>query len=244
MTRFEGRTVAVTGGAVGIGRAIAERVGREGAHVVVVDLADGADTVAAVEEAGGTAEYRGGDVTSGDAMDAAFADLSLDALVNNAAYYAPLVGTKKRFDDIDEAEWDTVMDVNAKGVFLASKAALPHLGDGSAIVNISSSTALKGTTGFLHYVASKAAVVGMTRAMANELGDVGVRVNAVAPGFTVSEASLQNDEEYVAGRVESQAIQEAVEPRDIADTVAYLAGPESRRMTGQTLVVDGGKTFR
>ena len=244
MTRFEGRTVAVTGAASGIGRAIAERVGSAGGHVVVVDVADGAETVAAVEDAGGSAEYRAGDVTDGDAMDDAFAGLSLDALVNNAAYYAPLVGKKVRFDEIEEDEWDTVMAVNAKGVFVASKAALPTLNEGGAIVNISSSTALTGTTGFLHYVASKAAVIGMTRSMANEVGEIGVRVNAVAPGFTVSEASLQAGEEYVAGRVDSQAIAEAVEPRDIADAVAYLAGPDSRRVTGQTLIVDGGKTFR
>lgn len=244
MTRFEGRTVAVTGAASGIGRAIAERVGSEGGHVVVVDLADGAETVAAVEEAGGTAEYREGDVTDGSAMDAAFSGLSLDALVNNAGYYAPLVGSKTRFDGIEEDEWDTVMGVNAKGVFVASKAALPRLSEGGAIVNISSSTALKGTTGFLHYVASKAAVIGMTRSMANELGDLAIRVNAVAPGFTVSEASLQAGEEYVSGRVDSQAIAEPVEPRDIADAVAYFAGPDSRRVTGQTLIVDGGKTFR
>lgn len=250
------RTVAITGAAGGIGRAVARRLARDGAHVVVVDVSDGRETVAAIEDAGGTAEYRPGDVTDADAMDAAFEDLSLDALVNNAAYYAPLVGEKKRFDDIDESEWDAVMAVNAKGAFLASRAALPRFDDSGddtdgggaagatgSIVNIASTTAVKGTPGFLHYVASKAAVLGMTRAMANELGGVGIRVNAVAPGFTASEASMQAGDEYLDARVEGQAIPRPVRPDDVADAVAFLAGSGSEMISGQSLTVDGGKTM-
>lgn len=236
------RTALVTGAATGIGQAIAERLAAEGAHVVVTDIEDGSSTVDHIQEAGGSAEFREADVTDPDSLEAAFSGLELDALVNNAAYYAPLVGNKKRFDEIDPEEWDTVMGVNAKGVYLASRAALPHLNEGSAIVNISSSTALKGTSGFLHYVASKAAVLGMTRAMANELGDLDVRVNAVAPGFTASEASLQAGEEYVEGRAESQALSKrSIQPEDIADAVAFLAGPHSKMITGQTMTVDGGR---
>lgn len=236
------RTALVTGAATGIGQAIAERLAAEGAHVVVTDIEDGSNTVDRIEEAGGSAEFREADVTDPDSLEAAFSGLELDALVNNAAYYAPLVGNKKRFDEIDPEEWDTVMGVNAKGVYLASRAALPHLNEGSAIVNISSSTALKGTSGFLHYVASKAAVLGMTRAMANEVGDLDIRVNAVAPGFTASEASLQAGEEYVEGRAESQALSKrSIQPGDIADAVAFLAGPDSKMITGQTMTVDGGR---
>ncbi|MFW5918197.1 MAG: SDR family NAD(P)-dependent oxidoreductase [Haloferacaceae archaeon] len=236
------RTALVTGAAAGIGRAIAERLAAEGAHVVVTDIQDGSETVERIHEAGGSAEFREADVTDPGSLEAAFEGLELDALVNNAAYYAPLVGNKKRFDEIDPEEWDTVMGVNAKGVYLASRAALPHLREGSAIVNISSSTALKGTSGFLHYVASKAAVLGMTRAMANELGGLDVRVNAVAPGFTASEASLQAGEEYVEGRTESQALSKRpIQPDDIADAVAFLAGPDSTMVSGQTLTVDGGR---
>ena len=236
------RTALVTGAATGIGQAIAERLAAEGAHVVVTDIEDGSSTVDRIQEAGGSAEFREADVTDPDSLEEAFSGLELDALVNNAAYYAPLVGNKKRFDEIDPEEWDTVMGVNAKGVYLASRAALPHLNEGSAIVNISSSTALKGTGGFLHYVASKAAVLGMTRAMANELGDLDIRANAVAPGFTASEASLQAGEEYVEGRAESQALSKrSIQPGDIADAVAFLAGPDSKMITGQTMTVDGGR---
>jgi NAD(P)-dependent dehydrogenase (short-subunit alcohol dehydrogenase family) len=244
------RTAVVTGAATGIGQAIAERLAAEGAHVVVADVADGSETVEAVEAAGGSAEYRETDVTDPESLESTMAGLEVDALVNNAAYYAPLVGDKKRFDEIDPEEWDTVMGVNAKGVYLASRAALPHFradgagDDHGSIVNISSSTALKGTTGFLHYVASKAAVLGMTRAMANEVGDLGIRVNAVAPGFTASEASLQAGEEYVEGRADTQALSaRSIHPDDIADAVAFLAGPDSEMVSGQTLTVDGGKTF-
>ena len=236
------RTVLVTGAATGIGQAIAGRIAAEGAHVVVTDVQDGSETVESIIDAGGSAEFREADVTDSGSLEAALEGLELDALVNNAAYYAPLVGNKKRFDEIEPEEWDTVMGVNAKGVYLASRAALPHLEPGSAIVNISSSTALKGTTGFLHYVASKAAVLGMTRAMANELGDLDIRVNAVAPGFTASEASLQAGEGYVNTRAESQALSKrAIQPDDIADAVAFLAGPESEMISGQTLTVDGGR---
>lgn len=236
------RTVLVTGAATGIGRAIAERIAAEGAHVVVTDVQDGSETVASITDAGRSAEFREADVTDPDSLERALDGLELDALVNNAAYYAPLVGNKKRFDEIDPDEWDTVMGVNAKGVYLASRAALPRLAANSAIVNISSSTALKGTPGFLHYVASKAAVLGMTRAMANELGDLDIRVNAVAPGFTASEASLQAGEEYVEGRAESQALSKRpIQPEDIADAVAFLASPDSEMISGQTLTVDGGR---
>lgn len=236
------RTALVTGAATGIGQAIAERLAAEGAHVVVTDVQDGTETVEAIHDAGGSAEFREADVTDPESLSTAVDGLELDALVNNAAYYAPLVGNKKRFDEIDPEEWDTVMGVNAKGVYLASRAALPQLSTGSAIVNISSSTALKGTGGFLHYVASKAAVLGMTRAMANELGELDIRVNAVAPGFTASEASLQAGEEYVEGRAESQALStRSIQPTDIADAVAFLAGPHSQMVSGQTLTVDGGR---
>lgn len=242
MADLTGQTAVVTGAARGIGRAIAEVLGAGGAHVVATDVNDCAETAAAVEAAGGTAEARRADVTDEGSLAAAFDGLDLDVLVNNAAYYAPLVGDKKRFDAISREEWETVLDVNVTGTFLASKLALPGLADGGRIVNVSSSTAVTGTTGFLHYVASKAAVLGMTRAMANELGPDDIRVNAVMPGFTASEASLQAGETYLEERVENQALARPVEPADIADAVAFLAGPDSAMVTGQVLLVDGGKS--
>lgn len=243
MTDLSGRTALVTGGARGIGRAIAIRLARDGAFVVVTDVQDGTETVAAIEEAGGEGEFRAADVTDDGEMAAAVSGLDLDVLVNNAAYYAPLVADKKRFDEIDREEWETVLAVNATGPYVASKAALPHLGGGGSIVNLSSSTVHLGVPGFLHYVASKAALLGMTRAMATELGDLGIRVNAVTPGLTRSEATLQNDAAYLEDARRQQALPGPIEPEHVADTVAFLAGPDSRRVTGQVLNVDAGTSY-
>jgi NAD(P)-dependent dehydrogenase (short-subunit alcohol dehydrogenase family) len=242
MGELSGQTAVVTGAAQGIGRAIGEALGAAGAHVVATDVEACDETVAAVEAAGATAEARAVDVTDEASLAAGFDGLDLDVLVNNAAYYAPLVGDKKRFDEISREEWETVLDVNLTGVFLASKHALPTLGDGGRIINVSSSTAIKGSTGFLHYVATKAAVLGMTRAMANEVGPEAIRVNAVMPGFTASEASLQAGEDYLMDHVDSQALSRPVEPEDIANAVVFLAGPESSMVTGQALLVDGGSS--
>ncbi|RQG87938.1 SDR family oxidoreductase [Natrarchaeobius halalkaliphilus] len=236
-------TAVVTGGANGIGRAISVRLAADGAHVVVVDVADGSETVEAIVDAGGSAEYRSGDVTDAESMAAAMDGLEITTLVNNAAYYAPLVDDKKRFDEIDEDEWNDVLSVNVTGAFLASKAALPNIDPGSSIVNIASATVHTGVPGFLHYVASKGAIIGMTRAMATELGDVPVRVNAVTPGFTWSEASQQAGDEYLDQLRARQTLEETIEPEHIADAVAFLAGGESELMTGQVLNVDGGVTY-
>ena len=243
MTDLDGRTALVTGAAGGIGRAIATRLAQDGARVVVTDVQDASGTVEAIEDAGGSGEFREADVTEEAEMGAAVSGLDLDVLVNNAAYYAPLVRDKKRFDEIPRDEWETVLAVNVTGPFLACKAAVPRLTDDASIVNLSSSTVHLGVPGFLHYVTSKAAVVGMTRAMATELGDLGVRVNAVTPGLTHSEATLQNDDGYLAGAVEGQALPEPIEPEHVADAVAYLAGPDSARVTGQVLNVDAGSVY-
>lgn len=234
------RTAVVTGGSQGIGREICRKLAEAGCHVVVLDIEDGSETTAAIEDLGGTAEYRYADVTDEDSLASAFEGLELDVLVNNAAYYAPLVGNKCRFDEIAVDEWDQAMDVNAKGVFLTAKHALDGFDDGGSIVNISSAVVMRGTPGFLHYVASKAAVLGMTRAMANEIGDLGIRVNAITPGFTWSEASQQAGEEHLEARVAGQAIEQPIEPDDIADAVAFLAGERSDMITGQVVNVDGG----
>ena len=240
MTSGSAQTAVVTGGAAGIGQQISLRLAADGNHIVVLDVQDGSETVSLIEERGGSAEYREADVTDDESLAEALDNLSLSVLVNNAAYYAPLVGNKKRFDELEIDEWDTVMDVNAKGVFLASKHALSGMQDGGSIVNISSAVAIRGTTGFLHYVASKAAVLGMTRAMANELGDLEIRVNAITPGLTWSEASKQSGEEYLSERTQNQAIQRPIEPADIANGVAFLASEDSRMVSGQVLHIDGG----
>lgn len=246
MAELNGKTAVVTGSAGGIGQATAERLAADGAHVVVNDVQDGSGTVGAIEAAGGSAEFRAGDVTSAADLEAVLSGLDLDVLVNNAGYYAPLAGAegKQRFDGIDETEWDTVMAVNAKGPFLASKAALPRFGaDGGSIVHLSSDSVNAGVPGFLHYVASKSALVGMTRSMATELGDLGIRVNAVMPGLTASDASLQGGDDYLDAYVADQAIQRRIEPADIANVVAFLAGPDSGMVSGQVLVANAGHTF-
>lgn len=245
MTVDSEATVVVTGAASGIGRVISERLSREGAHVVALDVQDGSGTVADVEAAGGTATFQEVDVTDPAALETALEGRDVDALVNNAGYYAPLVDDKKRFDEIPPEEWDAVMAVNAKGPYLASRAALPALSesDRGSIVNVSSAVVHAGIPGFLHYVASKAALLGMTRAMANEVGDVGIRVNAVTPGFTWSEASQRAGTGYretIEGR---QAIEVTLEPEHVADAVAFLVSDDSEMITGQILNVDGGLTF-
>lgn len=237
------RTAVVTGAAGGIGRAIARRLAADGLRVVVVDVEDGTETVESILEDGGSAEYREGDVTDEEGMQAVFADLDVDVLVNNAAVYGPLVGNKRRFDEIGLEEWKRVLDVNVTGVFVTSKAALPHLREGSSVVNIGSNSIVLGVPGFLHYVASKGAVVSMTRAMATELGADDIRVNAVTPGLTMTEATLRNDDDYIEDLVGQQAIERPLEPEDVANGAAYLASADSEPMTGQVLSVDPGQAY-
>ena len=244
MADLSGETAVVTGAAQGIGRTISTTLASKGAHVVVTDIQDGADTVAAIEDLDGSAEFREGDVTDGASMREVFDGIEVDVLVNNAGYYAPLVGNLRRFDEIDRDEWDTVMEVNTTGVFVVTKASLPSFNDGGRIVNISSGVVLRGTPGFLHYVASKSAVIGMTRALAAELGDRDIRVNAITPGLTASDASLKIGEDRIESRAaEDQCLKRAIQPEDIADVIGFLAGHESGMMTGQVVNVDGGNTF-
>lgn len=233
-------TVIVTGGTSGIGLAITDYLLEAGKTVVAVDIKRPDKFDNRLERWGDQLVYEDADVTDEQAMDRMAASYTVDALINNAGYYSPLVTDKKRFDEISLDEWRRVMDVNTTGVFISSKAVLPHLRENGSIVNIASSTIVKGTTGFLHYVASKTAVVGMTRAMANELGDLNIRVNAVMPGFTASEASKQAGEEYVQNRVDSQAIKRPVHPEDIANAVGFLASEKSNKISGQVVTVDGG----
>jgi NAD(P)-dependent dehydrogenase (short-subunit alcohol dehydrogenase family) len=163
-------------------------------------------------------------------------------LVNNAAIYAGLA--RQPFTEIAEADWDRVMAVNVKGTWLASKVVAPRLtAPGGAIVNISSATVMSGSPQWLHYVASKGAVIAMTRAMARELGDRGIRVNALAPGFTLTEASLEIIPGAATYGVERGALKRASVPEDMVGAALYLASPLAGFVTGQTLIVDGGRQF-
>ena len=167
----------------------------------------------------------------------------LDCLVNNAAIYAGLA--RKSFETITEAEWDRVMAVNVKGAWMAIKATAPLLREagGGTIINISSATVMSGSPMWLHYVSSKGAIIAMTRALARELGDDRITVNALAPGFTLTEASLDLIENAAEYGVARGAIKRAAAPHDMVGAALFLASTHAAFMTGQTLIVDGGRQF-
>lgn len=239
----------MTGGARAIGREIGETLARAGAHVESLDLSDSAAAVAAIEEAGGTAHGTVCDVTDEAQVEAAIADVvarhgRLDVLVNNAGVFSTM--QRRPFWEIPSDEWELMMRVNTRSVFLVSKAASKSMREAGRgrIVNIASNVFSFGMPEFLHYVASKGAVVGMTRTMARELGPFGVAVNAVSPGLVTTEITAESVpleyREQIAG---NQCLRELILPSDIAEAVAYLASPAARMVTGQTLLVNGGATM-
>lgn len=246
---FAGKTVIVTGAAGGLGRAFALGFGALGANVVVADMneAGSAETVRLLAEQGAAAVSIPVNVTSKPSTEAlAEAALAhfgrIDVLVNNAAIYATL--ERSSFMDIDPEEWDRVMAVNVKGTWLCSASVYPRMSQpGGRIINVASATVFSGSPLWMHYVASKAAVIGLTRVMAREVGATGVTVNAIAPGFTLTEASLSLMDDAATYGVERGAIPRASQPDDIVGTALFLAGERAGYITGQTLVVDGGKQF-
>jgi NAD(P)-dependent dehydrogenase (short-subunit alcohol dehydrogenase family) len=170
----------------------------------------------------------------------------IDILVNNAAIYSTL--SLKPFDQLTVADWRKMLDVNVIGQFLCCKAVLPTFKKQSSgrIISISSGVAFKGNPGMLHYVASKGAIVSMTRTLATELGEFGVLVNSVAPGFTLSDGVHNNPElaSTVSGfSVRGRALKRDMVPADVVGAVAFFAGPHAAFITGQTLVVDGGAYY-
>jgi NAD(P)-dependent dehydrogenase (short-subunit alcohol dehydrogenase family) len=245
----QGKVVIVTGAARGIGQAYAVTLAEEGASVVVCDLNDCVETANLVRAAGGKVLSLKVDVASAtstaEVAAATMAEFGrIDGLVNNAALYGQLKGG--RFESIDESEWDAAMAVNVKGIWNCCKAVVPFMrsGGGGSIVNITSLAATFGMPFRLHYTTSKAAVIGMTRGLARELGKDAIRVNAVAPAAVMTEGT----EEFFSGKVEkaldaiknSQSIQRNLMPTDLAGTIVYLLADASSFVTGQTLSVDGG----
>lgn len=244
-----GRAVIITGAGGGLGGAFARGFGRTGARVVAVDLnADAAArTAEAVQAAGGDAVPVVADVAdeaSTRQMAAAALEAygSIDVLVNNAAVYAGLA--RRRFDEIEVGEWDRVMAVNLRGPWLCAKACAAALrARRGAIVNVASATVLSGSPLFAHYVASKGALIALSRVMARELGSDGVRVNTIAPGFTLTDASRAMFDDAETYGVARGAIQRALEPDDIVGAALFLASDDAAMVTGQTVVVDGGRQF-
>jgi 3-oxoacyl-[acyl-carrier protein] reductase len=239
------RVAIVTGGGRGIGSRYCRGLAAEGARVVVADIIDANARQVASEVAGLACRVDVADEASVGAMVAATLEAygRIDVLINNAAVFAELVRPRKPFDEIPLEEWDRVMAVNVRGTWLCSKAVAPVFKRqrSGVIINISSGTIFGGTAGFAHYVTSKAAVWGLARVMARELGDFGVRVNCITPGLTSSEIVQEVYEpEALAASAERRILRREQRPEDLVGTVVYLCSDASAFVTGQTLNVDGG----
>jgi NAD(P)-dependent dehydrogenase (short-subunit alcohol dehydrogenase family) len=238
MPALEGKVAIVTGGAQGIGRAIADGLEREGATVAVADLNP--------PDGGIRADVSSEEDVAGMVAETVARHGGVDILVNNAGLYASLA--MRPFTEIPLEEWNRVMEVNVASMFLTSRAVVPEMRErgGGKIVNISSGTPFRGVPFLLHYVTSKGAIVALTRALAKELGKDSIHVNCVAPGFTMSEGVKEHPEVVEALRdvsVAARTIQRDQVPDDVVGAVVFLCSPAADFVTGQTMVIDGGQYF-
>lgn len=245
--RFKDKVVIITGGGGKIGKAYALAFAKEGAKVSLPDLISSEAVVKAIQDQGGEAMGLQCDVSEEASVNKMVQETvrrfgGVDILINNAAYFMTV--KKSPFWQMEVDEFDKAMAVNVRGVWLCAKAVFPYMKDRpkGKIVNISSGVALNGNPNYIHYVASKGAVISMTRAMARELGDYGICVNSVAPGFTLTEGR-QVDLEYERRRNEQRCFKRSQVESDIVGTVLFLASSESDFMTGQLLAIDGGTHF-
>ena len=251
MGRLDGRVAIVTGGAKGIGQHYARALAAEGARLMIADIADGKDVAASLAREHGANSVASAvtDVSEETAVKALVAETmerfgKIDILVNNAALFAPLRETK--CTEIDTAVWDKVMAINLRGPFLMVKHVVPHMsarGYGK-IINIGSGSIFHGIPWMLHYVTSKGGIMAMTRVLALELGEHGIRVNTLSPGLTMSETLMAENPGHIATArdkvLASRSLKRDAHPQDLLGALIFLAGAESDFMTGQNVLVDGG----
>ncbi len=252
--RLKNRVAIITGSAQGIGEVFAAGYAKEGAKIVVADILDGKNTVKAIEGLGGKAIYVKTDVTKQEqcnAMAKAAFDRfgSIEILVNNAAIFGDVI--LKPFMEVTTEEWNLLMEVNTTGSFHCIKAVFPYMKEkGGKIINMASASILEGVPGMPHYVASKGAIMALTRCMARELGDYNINVNSIAPGFTHSPGGDKFDRNKALpiGPLESldlpqKCLKRPAYPKDLVGTAIFLASDESSLITGQMIVHDGGISF-
>jgi 3-oxoacyl-[acyl-carrier protein] reductase len=248
--RLQNKVIVITGAAHGIGKAYARRFAEEGAHVVIADIDSGGGQTAAkaLMEAGFSAWARATDVRNYLNVEGLMRETAdrfgrIDVLLNNAAIYVTQKLWKGPVEDLDLAEWDRVIEVNLKGVFLCCKAAIPIMKQqrSGKIINIASGTFFSGSGNMPHYTSAKGGVIALTRVMARQLGEWGINVNCMTPGSTMSEDSVT--EEVLKRRessIDKRAFRRVETPADIVGTALFLASSDSDFITGQLVVVEGG----
>jgi NAD(P)-dependent dehydrogenase (short-subunit alcohol dehydrogenase family) len=245
MGKLDNRVALVTGAASGIGRAIALRLADEGAQLALLDVKDETETLRLLREKGVTAEAWTADVTDEQQVNDALAAIGrrfdhLDVLVNNAG----ILSDRKPWYEHTKADVERYINVNYIGYFVVTKAAYPLLKRSQVparIINIASRTFFSAPPGQMAYIASKGAVIGMTRVLSRELGEEGITVNALMPGQVATPGTMEFTSEEVFNRtMQAQAIKQRGEPGDLANLVAFVASDDARLITGQTIIVDGG----
>ena len=245
MGKLDERVAVVSGAASGIGRATALRLAQDGAQLGLIDLKDQSETVRLLREQGATAEAWTCDVTDESQVASTFDAVGnrfgrIDVLINNAG----ILSDRKAWHEHTKADVERFINVNYVGYFLVTKAAYPLLKKSNVparIINVASRTFFSAPPGQMAYIASKGAVIGMTRVLARELGEEGITVNAVMPGQVATPGTMEFTSEEVFSRtMQQQAIKQRGQPEDLANLIAFVASDDARLLTGQTIIVDGG----